>query len=85
LLPLDFGPRIFQRDGTIEYGFSGRRVGIDTEISQALELVAAARRGAGQGRFELGIPQYFERMRIQIRGEILAGFSLIGIFLKRFS
>ena len=48
-LPLfDLGPTILQRYGSVEYQFSGLGFWIDTEISQAFELVAALDRGVCQ-------------------------------------
>src|SRR5579863_2460366 len=82
LFPLfDLGPGVFQRDGAVENRLSQGRVEIDAEISQALELIAVARDGAGQRGLKLAVSQHLERIRVEIRGEILAFFGLIGIFL----
>ncbi|GEM_PF-6126571 len=56
----DPGPCIPQGHRPVEHRSSRRGVGVDTEISDSLELVAAARRGLRQGRFNTAGPQYLQ-------------------------
>ena len=46
---LDLGPGVAQRHGAVEHQLLRRRVGIDAEVAQPLELIAAARRGVARG------------------------------------
>ena len=63
-------------------GLPGRGIRVHAEIAQALELVAALRRGAPRSDGSSLQPvTHFERFGIQVGGEILALGHLVGIFV----
>ena len=55
---------------------------IDAEVTQPLKLIAAALHRIAQRRLQLACGQYLERVRIQIRGEVLAFVGFVGIFAR---
>src|SRR5436305_6017912 len=75
----DFGPGVSQSDGPVENRLAERGVRVDAEIAETLELVLP-RGWTCEGRLELGAGNDFERVRVQVRGEILPRFGLVGIF-----
>ncbi len=80
---LDLGPGVAQRHGAVEDWLSGCGIGIDAEVAQAFELIAAARRAASrEAGLQFAAGQHFERIRIQVGGEILALFGLVGILAR---
>src|SRR5713101_102013 len=66
-----FRPSIAQRDSSVEYHFLRGCIRIHAEIAQPLELVAAARRRAAETRLQFAITHSFERVRVQMVGELL--------------
>ena len=52
----DFGPGVFQGYGSIEDRLARRRVGVDAEIAEPLELEALHRRGACPARVPVCSP-----------------------------
>ena len=68
--------------GAVEDRLAGRRIGIDAEVAEALELVARAGCGIGERGFQFAVRQHFERVRIEVGGEILAFVDLVGIFVQ---
>ena len=72
-------PAILQSHRTIEYWPARLRIGIDTEIAETFELISAARRSIRQRRFQLRVGNHFQRVRIQVVGEVLTFFQLIRI------
>ncbi len=57
---LDLRPGVTKRDGTVEDGSFGGRVGIDAEIAQTLELHPFARLEHCETRFELRIDHHLD-------------------------
>src|SRR5262249_42466615 len=53
LLLLDLGPGVAQRDRTVEHELSRRRIAIDAEVAEALELIARAGLRRRERRLEL--------------------------------
>ena len=51
--------------------WSRRRVGVDAEVAEALELEAAAGLGAGEARLDLAAGQHLQRVGIQAGLEVL--------------
>src|SRR5262249_45712926 len=81
---LDLGPRVAQRDRTVEHQRSALGInGVDGEITEPLELVAAAGRGRGQTRLELGAGQNLQRVRIEIGTIVLPLGDVVGIGLGK--
>ena len=77
----DLCPGIFQGHGSVEHRFAGARIGIDAEVPETLELIAASHGGIGQRRFEFATGQHLQRMRIEVRGKVLSLFGFVRIFL----
>src|ERR1039458_1583741 len=65
----DLGPRVPQCHRPVENQFAGRGIEIGAEIAEALELIAAARRGIGQRWLQLASRQGLQRIRVEIGGE----------------
>src|SRR5260370_36886324 len=65
---LNPGPGVFQGDGPIEDQFPGSGIGINAEISQTLELTAAADLCACQRSFDFGVAHNFKRARLEVGG-----------------
>ena len=59
LLLLHPRPSIFQCNCAVEDRLPGLRIGIDAEVSQALELVAASGGGVRERGFQLGMRDHF--------------------------
>jgi len=75
---LDFGPGVLEGHGTVEDRLAGGGIGIHREVPDALELERGRR--VGERGFELAVRQHFERVRIEVGGEILAFPDLAGFF-----
>ena len=80
-LLLDLRPGIFQRYGAVENEMPGPGIRVHAKIPEAFELVAAFDRRVRQRWLQLGLGDHFQRVRIQVRGEFLAFFNLIRVFL----
>src|SRR5258706_10950509 len=78
---LDFGPGIAQRHGAVEHQLMRSGIAIHAEVAEPLELITAAGCRAGQARLQLAVGKNFERVRIQIIGELSALRDVVRIFL----
>ena len=63
----DLRPRILERDGPVEHRARRRRVGIDAEIADALELKARAGCCCRSRGLDLRVRNDFERGRVELR------------------
>src|SRR5688500_15726886 len=63
---------VLERHGAVEHERARARVGIHTEISEALELVAGAGRRVGHARLDLAVADELERRRVDVL-DIIAG------------
>src|SRR5262249_30284789 len=78
----DLRPGILQGHGPVEYERARLGIGIDAEVSEPLELVAAAFGGSGEARFDFAAGEHFERFGIQVRDPVLALGHVVGIFFS---
>src|SRR5512146_3011487 len=76
---LDLGPGVFQGDGAVEDQTVLGRVRVDAEVSKAFELETVGGLGIHQRVFNLGVCDNFERVRIEIRGEVLPFLGLVRV------
>src|ERR1700677_1909465 len=81
VLLFHLGPGVFQRHGAVEDQRARFRLRVHAEISQAFELISAFDRRICQRWLQLRLSDYFQRIRIQVHGKLLAFFNLIRIFL----
>ncbi len=63
---LDLGPGVFEREGAVEDQLVRRRVGIDAEVADALELEAVLELGVGERGLQLGAGENLQRVGVEI-------------------
>ena len=66
----DFGPGIAQSNRAIKHEPAGLRIRVRAEIALALELHDFACFQLCKCRLEASLGEYFQRIRIELRGEI---------------
>ncbi len=74
--------RILQTTCPIEHGFAGRGIGVYAKVAEAFELILRAGHCFAQARLDLAGSQHFQRIRIQIGGEVLAFLNFIGVLFR---
>src|SRR5260370_3309582 len=79
---LDLGPCVFQRHSVDKQRTPRLGIRVDAKIPQAFELIAARDGRICQRWLQLGLRDHFQRVRIQVRCELLAFFNLIRVFLS---
>ena len=71
-------PGILKRDGAVEDQFGGSGVRVNTEIAGAFELEFVAGLRFLQGRFQATAGQYFQRVGVDLLGNILTVIRVFG-------
>src|SRR4051812_45769333 len=74
-----FCPSVLERRRPIEDEFLPLRVGVDAEVTEALELKAGERSGAADARLDLRVLDHFQRGRIEIREKVAALFGRLAL------
>lgn len=75
LLGFFFSPTVFESDSLVEYEIIGSGVGVDTEITDALELIFVTNSGIFGKEWLDECSGNFQRIGVEQFTEILFGFS----------
>src|SRR5262249_56921636 len=75
----DLRPRVSQRARAVEGEGARRRMGIDTEVAEPLELHAQTWSRRGKTRLDAALAQHLERSRIEVVEKRLAGRDALRI------
>src|SRR5260370_3594623 len=79
---LDLGPGVFQRHSAVKHRTPRLGIRVDAKIPKSFKLIAARDGRICQRWLQLGLRDHFQRVRIQVRCELLAFFNLIRVFLS---